>query len=172
MIYSTSSNPQQPTPLSITSGFDTSLGSQHLQKYGFVTPVIVQTPAILCVLPLLKPLKTVLVMALLDTGATRTCISGVVADALMLNPVGFSEANTATGIATFSDYAVDIIFPNSGLRSFENMKVGSCSLPYDHSLPDQQRMESTNFGVLIGRDMMARWNIVWNGPTSSVFITE
>jgi hypothetical protein len=25
---------------------------------------------------------------------------------------------------------------------------------------------------LIGRDVMSRWNIVWNGPTSTVFISD
>jgi hypothetical protein len=29
-----------------------------------------------------------------------------------------------------------------------------------------------NFGVLLGRDVMARWNIVWNGLTSTVFISD
>jgi hypothetical protein len=27
-------------------------------------------------------------------------------------------------------------------------------------------------GILIGRDIMSRWNIVWNGPTSTVFISD
>ena len=86
--------------------------------------------------------------------------------------MGFSKAFTASGVEVFPDYAVDIHFPNAELRKYTNLKVGSCSLPYNHSLHDDQRMTQSNFGVLIGRDMMARWNIVWNGPSSSVFIAE
>ena len=111
-------------------------------------------------------------MALLDTGATRTCISDFVANALELNPVGFSKAYTASGVEDFADFAVDILFPDAGLRGFEDVNVGSCRLPYKHNLPGEQRMSHTNIGALIGRDMMSRWNIVWNGPSSSVFISE
>jgi len=143
-----------------------------LHELGFVMPVIVQTPSILCYPPISKPLKTVLVMALLDTGATKTCISGLIAEALELNAAGFSQTHTASGLEIFADYAVDVLFPNAHLRSFENLKVGSCNLPYNHDLPDIERMRAANFGVLIGRDMMTRWNIVWNGPTSSIFISD
>ena len=107
-----------------------------------------------------------------DTGATRTCITGLIADALELTPVGFSKAHTASGVEEFADYAVDILFPDAGLLSFEDLNVGSCSLPYMHYLSDEQRMAHTNIGALIGRDMMSRWNIVWNGPSSSVFVSE
>jgi len=111
-------------------------------------------------------------MALLDTGASRTTICQTIADILQLNPVGSSRISTASGTEDFADYAVDIIFPTSGLRGFDNLQVGSCKLPYDHNLPDALRMAPENFGVLIGRDMMARWNIVWNGRSSSVFVSE
>ena len=48
---------------------------RHLAAVGFVIPVIVQTPSALCEPPALKALKTITVMALLDTGASRTFIS-------------------------------------------------------------------------------------------------
>ena len=144
--------------------------SRYLLEHGFVVPIIVQTPSVLCAMPLSLPLKTLQVMALFDTGASRTCVSEIIANSLLLNPVGFSKFHTASGIEVFADYAVDIHFPNAGLRSFENLKVGSCSMPYSHNLPDPQRMCDDNYGVLIGRDIMERWNIVWNGPSSSVFI--
>ena len=159
-------------PLPVGAKVDVALNSAHLQKYGFVIPVIIQTPAALCAPPLSKPIKSILVMALIDTGASETCISEDLANALGLTSVGFSTRITATGPVTTLDYAVDILFPNSGVRSFENLKIGSCKLPYNHNLPDEQRMENSNFGILIGRDMMARWSVVWNGPASSVTITE
>ena len=143
-----------------------------LSTTGFVFPITLQTPSFLCAPPFSRPHRAVTVMALLDTGATRTCISEIVADALELSPVGFSKAYTASGIEEFADYAVDISFPDAGLRSFEDLNVGSCHLPYKHSIPDNLRMAYTNIGALLGRDVMSRWNIFWNGPSSSVFISE
>jgi len=145
---------------------------RFLLEHGFVMPVVIQTPSVLCAPPISKPLETVLVMALFDTGASRTCVSDTIANALTLNAVGFSKFHTASGVEVFADYAVDVHFPNAGLRCFENLKVGSCKMPYTHNLPDAQRMVHDNFGVLIGRDIMARWSIVWNGPSSCVFVAE
>jgi hypothetical protein len=140
-----------------------------ISSKGFVIPVIVQTPSILCSPPISKKLITVTVMALLDTGASRTYISNLIAEDLELEPSGFSVSYTAAGSARFPDYAVDILFPDQGLHGFENLRVGSCKLPYKRDVPNNY---ASNFGILIGRDMMARWNITWNGPTSSVFISQ
>jgi len=167
-------NPEiQSTPsLPLGTHIDIVPSPIHLLEHGFVTPVIIKTSSISAAPPLSCPIKSVLVMALFDTGASRTCISDIIASALALNPVGFSKFYTASGKEVFADYAVDIEFPDAGLRGCENMKVGSCNMPYNHTLPDAQRMVYSNFGVLIGRDIMSRWNIVWNGPSSSVFISE
>jgi len=84
------STPKLPTGIKI----DVALSPRHLLEHGFVMPVIIQTPSVLCAPPISNTLKTVQVMA------------------------------------------------------------------------------HDNFGVLIGRDIMARWNIVWNGPSSCVFIAD
>ena len=160
----------KPLPTGIDISLDVS--PRFLSQIGFAFPITIQTPTFLCAPPFTKPHKMITVMALLDTGATRTCISELIADVLDLSPVGFSKAYTASGVGEFADYAVDIIFPDAGLRGFEDMNVGSCNLPYNHYPHDDQRMANNNIGALIGRDMMSRWNIVWNGPSSSVFISE
>ena len=162
--------PSKPLPDRIELRVEVS--PDFLKKIGFTFPITLQTPSFLCAPPFSRPHRAVTVMGLLDTGATRTCISPLIADVLELSPTGFSKAHTASGVEEFADYAVDILFPDSGLRGFEDLNVGSCNLPYMHNLPDEQRMTCTNIGVLIGRDMMSRWNIVWNGPSSSVFISE
>jgi hypothetical protein len=143
-----------------------------LAEPGFVMPIIVQTPSLLCSPPFSNPLRTVLVMALLDTGATRTCISDVIAQMLELKVTGYSPIQTAGGTKNFPDYMVDVLFPNHSLKGFEDWMVGSCNLPYTENPSSGHVMAKTNFGVLIGRDMMRQWNIVWNGPTSSVFISD
>lgn len=161
---------ESTSPLPHNSVIRFIIDEQLLVVHGFTMPVIVQTPSVLCSPPYSKPLKTTTVVALFDTGASRTSISAIIARDLELELIGYSPSITAAGKAVFSDYTVDILFPNAKLKSFENLKVSVCDLPYDNSLSDI--MLRSNFGVLIGRDMMARWNIVWNGPTSSVFISD
>ena len=158
----------------LSQGGESSLevNPKFLAKTGFVYPIFIQTPSFLCAPPFSRPPKTLTVMALLDTKSPRTRVSQHIADALELIPVGFSKAYTASGIEVLADYAVDILFPGGGLRGFEDLRVSSCDLPYKLDLPYEQSTAYTNIGVLIGRDMMSRWNITWNGTTSCVFISE
>ena len=160
----------KPLPADITASIV--MSEKHLLEYGFVIPLIIQTPSALHLPPKSKPLKSSTVMALLDTGASRTCISNIIADELDLEPVGASRSFTASGVSVNPDYAVDILFPDAGLKSFENLKVASCQLPYNPALSGSDKISRHNYGILIGRDMMTKWNIVWNGPSSIVFITE
>jgi hypothetical protein len=143
-----------------------------LKEHGFVIPVTVQTPSILCAPPFSKPLRTITAMALLDTGASRTCISDIIATDLELDQVGFTQTTTAGGPIISPDYAVDILLPKSNMKGFQDFVVGSCALPYRKNPINRDVMAQSNFGVLIGRDMMAKWSIVWHGPTSSVFISD
>ena len=172
MISSISIETISSIPLPPEAELSFKVSPKHLEKTGFVIPITLQTPSFLCLPPFSKQYRAITVIALLDTGATRTCISGLVASILELSPVGFSKAHTASGVEEFADYAVDVQFPDAGLRGFEDVNVGSCNLPYRHDLPDEYRMAATNIGALIGRDMMSRWSIVWNGPSSSVFLSE
>ena len=167
-------NPKIRVTPSLPSGtsIDVLPNSTYLSKHGFVMPVIVKTSSISCAPLLSAPLLSIPVMALFDTGASRTCISDDIANALALKPVGFSKFYTASGKEVFADYTIDITFRSTEIKDFVNIKVGSCNMPYNHNLPDEQRMAEDNFGVLIGRDLMSKWNIVWNGPSSSVFISE
>ena len=118
MISSLNIDIQPSTALPEGIEINLEIGLKLLSKTGFVFPITLQTPSFLCAPPFLKPHRTITVMALLDTGATRTCISEIIADVLALSPVGFSKAYTASGIEEFADYAVDILFPDSGIRGF------------------------------------------------------
>jgi len=170
MLQQISVDIHSPTPPS--NPLRISLSPVRLMNQGFVTPVILQTPSITSSPPTSKPIKSMMVMALLDTGASRTSISDKLAKDLELEQIGFSQTHTAAGVATFPDYIVDIQFPNNVLRNFKNWSIGSCKLPYEQ-ISDQKLISNPSyFGLLIGRDMMAQWNIVWNGSTSSVFISD
>ena len=111
-----------------------------------------------------------------DTGATRTSIDSRLASKLGLSPIGFTTSNTAAGPQGTPDYAIDMSFM-SNLRPFLDLRVGSCNLPFDlneaqSSSDFKKPLNPQNIGLLIGRDIMAFWNITWNGPTSTVFVSD
>jgi hypothetical protein len=112
--------------------------------------------------------KSVTIMGHCDTGAGMTSIDIKLAELLGMVPVGTSTIYTANGKAKTKNYIVSVSFPNTNLKPFDKLQINSCNLGFDIS----QASNAQNFGILIGRDIMSRWNIVWNGPTSSVFISD
>jgi hypothetical protein len=109
-------------------------------------------------------------MGHLDTGASKTSIDINLANHLRLNPTGDSTIVTASGPIRMPDFSIDLSFANTSLSPFVNLKISSCKLGFDlsNTSPNDQK----NFGILLGRDIMSLWNIVWNGPTSTVFIYD
>jgi hypothetical protein len=112
--------------------------------------------------------KSVTVMAHLDTGAFSTCIDLKLAAALEMFPVGQTKIQTEEGFKFVKKYIINIAFPNTALRSYISYAAG-CDFGYKGSMSN---LDPNNFSVLLGRELMANWNIVWNGPTSSVFISD
>jgi hypothetical protein len=108
-----------------------------------------------------KLASSLVIIAHLDTGASRTSIDINLAKKLNLIPTGPSTVYTANGPVKMPAYAIDLHFPNTNLMPFINLPIGSCNLA-----------GQKNFGILLGRDVMSRWNIVWNGPSSTVFIND
>jgi len=109
------------------------------------------------------------VLAHLDTGASVTSIDIKLAHHMGLRSVGMSRMRTAAGSVQFSAFTIDLQFPNSTLSAYVDLPVSSCDLGFDLSKP---WTDARNFGILIGRDAMTHWNIVWNGPTSTVIIND
>ena len=144
--------------------------SAALLQFGFNLPVAVsggaafRHPA--------EPPRTMLVMGHFDTGASVTSIDTQLAGFLGLVPVGFSTSHTAAGPSRMPCYAVDVSFPGTSLRPRENLMVGSCKLPFDLEKAKAEPRDARNFGLLIGRDIMARWNVCWNGTTSTVTVGD
>ena len=115
-------------------------------------------------------LSSINVMAHLDTGASITSIDIELAKHLKLIPTGTSSSHTAAGLKEMLNYVIDLNFPNTNLRPFINLPISSCKLPFDikGDLNDSRK----NFGLLLGRDILSHWNVVWNGETSTVFIND
>ena len=117
--------------------------------------------------------KTIAVVAHFDTGASLTTIDSRIAQHLELSSIGVSPISTANGVTNTNNYAVDVAFINTGLRSMLNLQVSSCTLAHfniAHAIANPN--DPRNFGILIGRDIMSAWSIVWNGPTSTVLISD
>lgn len=139
-----------------------------LMQTGLNIPVTITPSSMVREIEPNKTFKSITVMAHFDTGASKTNIDTRIASIIGLSAVGVSKSYTAAGLTKMPEYAIDLSFPGTELQSFANLRVGSCKLPFDPSTD----LSKNNFGVLIGRDIMASWNIVWNGPTSTVFISD
>ena len=119
-----------------------------------------------------QPLKSMSVMAHLDTGASRTSINQQLAIDLGLIQTGVGQSMTAAGQHTSPNYAIDLAFVGTNLNSIINLQVGSCKLPFNAQKQQANQGDPTNFALLLGRDIMQLWHITWHGPTSSVFISD
>jgi aspartyl protease len=115
------------------------------------------------------PRHSAQVMAHLDTGARRTNISTVLAQQLGLVQMGVGSSQTANGPASNPTYAIDLLFVGTALAARINLMVDSCTLPFT---PSANATDPRNFAVLIGRDLMEAWHLAWDGPTSTIFISE
>jgi len=142
-----------------------------LLQEGFNMIVEISTASIFKKPPLNMPLNSISVMAHFDTGASSTSIDIELAKHLNLLAIGQSESHTASGPQVMPNFAIDISFPATRLSPFYNLRISSCRL--DFKLADNMKQsKSQNMGILIGRDIMSRWNIIWNGPTSTVIISD
>lgn len=160
-------------------GTDKIVGIRHsglpLRLGGFNLPVeVAVSSAVVGKLQDSEP-RSVAVLALFDTGASKTVIDSQIARELGLVPAGISRSITAGGAINTPDYFVDVPFSNSKLRSIINLQVGSCSLAGFELISDKTSQTGRgpkNIGALIGRDIMSIWNIVWHGPTSTVLVSD
>lgn len=118
------------------------------------------------------PRKSIVLMAHLDTGASRTTISPVLAQYLGLVQTGVAPAQTANGTTQNPTYAIDIVFVGTTLAPRVDLSVGSCTLPFTLAAHAANANDPRNFGVLLGRDIMASWHLMWDGPTSTVIISD
>ena len=109
-------------------------------------------------------IKTTQILAHFDTGATKTSIDIMLAKQLNLIPIGVSPNHTAAGLRQATDFVIDLNFPSNTLQPFINLPISSCDLT-NPTTPLQ-------FQMLLGRDVMSRWNIIWDGPTSTVIIHD
>jgi hypothetical protein len=160
--------PPPPSGTKLLAGFD----ETRLRLKGLNIPVEISTATIFKGPQNTTSVSSALVMAHFDTGANITSIDIALAKHLNLIPTGQSTKRTAAGISQpMPDFVIDLNF-RVPLSPLFNLRIGSCDLGFNLQQCLSNPNDPVNFGILIGRDIMSRWNIVWNRPTSTVFISD
>jgi predicted aspartyl protease len=95
--------------------------------------------------------------ALIDTGASVTIINPEIAKTCKLRWTGSARIVAVGGMAgEFPEHAAAISFPGTKLRSFDAIRVVAC--------PIVRRP----FSCLIGRDILQKFQFVYDGRTGDV----
>jgi hypothetical protein len=121
------------------------------------------------------PRQSLVVWAHLDTGASHTSISPALAQHVQLTSIGLGPASqTANGLAPAQPaFAIDLVFVGTSLTSKTNLRVASlAALPFSLQQHQAAPTDPRNFGVLIGRDVMSTWHLMWDGPMSMVIVSD
>ncbi|SRR5216684_5500497 len=104
--------------------------------------------------------KPFTVTALIDTGASRTVISPQLAVTCGLRQTGQARISSAGHITDRPEYAAAIRFPGQELQGFDPMSLVACPLP------------AQDVACLLGRDVLERWNLTYDGRSGLVEVNE
>jgi predicted aspartyl protease len=100
------------------------------------------------------------VHALIDTGASLTVINPQIASTCKLLQTDWNRITTVGGMAgRYPAYAASISFPGTDLPSFDVIRVVACPI-----------IEQRFFSCLIGRDILRRWFMTYDGPNGQIEI--
>jgi len=101
------------------------------------------------------------VRALIDTGASLTVINPEIAKTCKLKQTGHQMINAVGGQAgEYPAYAAALSFPGTELPSLNSTRVVACPI-----------IRQPFFSCLIGRDIMRKWLLTYDGRTGEVEIT-
>jgi hypothetical protein len=100
------------------------------------------------------------VKALIDTGAALTIINPQVATSCKLLQTDWSMINSVGGLAgEYPAHAAAISFPGTNLPSFDVVRVVACPI-----------IKQPFFSCLIGRDILRKWVLKYDGPNGELEI--
>lgn len=99
-------------------------------------------------------------MAIIDTGASLTCVHEPILQQLQLNPISVAQFGTAHGQVQQSIYPARIVFPVWGGLTIDFQGVAGVDLTGQaiQTTPPQQVI------CLIGRNLLERFVFIYNGP--------
>jgi len=98
--------------------------------------------------------------ALIDTGAQRTVLSPEAVKRVGLSKINEADLRVVGAIVKADVYVASLQFPLCGLKTIEVIEVSCCDLP--HIL----------YHCLLGRDVLSRWALTYDGPVGTWLITE
>lgn len=102
-------------------------------------------------------------LALIDTGATRTAVDEGVVQLLGVQPMGIANVGTAAGMQQQSMYSARLSFPGTPIPGMDFAQILSVNLS-GHAIPQLK----DRLIVLIGRDILAHFVMIYNGTSASV----
>lgn len=104
--------------------------------------------------------RELLVHALIDTGASPTVINPQIASTCKLLQTDWKDLTAVGGMTgRFPAYAAAISFPNTKLPGFDSIRVVACPI-----------IKQPLFSCLIGRDILRKWRMVYDGPNGELDI--
>jgi hypothetical protein len=95
-------------------------------------------------------------IALIDTGATRSCVDSKIISQLGVNPIGVITTGTAGGPVQQSLFPARFRFPGEGLDLEFSSVIGADLAG--------QNIAGRNIIVLVGRDVLSHCQLIYNGP--------
>jgi hypothetical protein len=98
--------------------------------------------------------------ALLDAGASRTLVTPEVVRRAGLSKINEADIRGVGGVKRAGVYVASLQFPKCGLSTIEVIEVSCCEL--SHIL----------YHCLLGRDVLARWILNYDGPVGTWEIRE
>ena len=104
-------------------------------------------------IPLPSPITGI---ALVDTGATRSCVHGLIMRNLGVNPIGVVTSGTAAGPVPHNLFPAHFTFPAAGIDVNFSSVVG---VDLTGQIINGQQLIA-----LIGRDVLSLGIFVYNGP--------
>ena len=102
-------------------------------------------------------------LALIDTRPTRSAVDDAVIQALGVQPSGVVNVGTAAGFQRQYLYSAKFSFPGANLPTLEFAQLTGVHLA-GHLVPHLNRP----LIVLIGRDILSRFVMIYHGPSASI----
>jgi hypothetical protein len=141
-----------------------------LRLFGAILPVRVEIPTELAD-QLQKSGQTIpspiLGVALVDTGASRTCVDETVIQQLGIKSAGRGDVGSADGISQRELYPARLVFPNTNLSKIECSHLAGLNLGWTVALDSKKKVIA-----LIGRDILGDCLFVYDGPRGTFTLTE
>lgn len=101
--------------------------------------------------------------ALIDTGAQSTAVDQSIFDALAIAPIDKIKTFSPHGDKESSIYPASVTFPALGLSEMPMETLIGCNLKW-------KTVEDKEIIMLLGRDLLQYFLLVYNGKSSDVFL--